>query len=64
MSACGKLRHATAALAEIACADLRRSDSAKRRKLLGVYYCRTCEAWHVGHTKRRYLKARRKALAA
>jgi hypothetical protein len=56
-SCTGKIRHASKEEARIAAQKLR-----AKGEIVGVYLCRFCNGWHVGHTPRkirRIMRARK-----
>jgi hypothetical protein len=54
---CAKIRHDTREGAERQRAQLERRDQRRgapfRPGHLNVYHCPACEAWHVGHSRKR-----------
>jgi hypothetical protein len=47
---CGKRRY-DLSVAQLACRQLQAKQDGSKPGRLTVYWCRECEAWHVGHTR-------------
>lgn len=56
MTGCGKKRM-TEACARMRVEGFRSKDEPKRRqKRINAYYCRLCDAWHIGHANMAWSK--------